>query len=85
MQGGANQLHLLVSYENGSFTPGAVNTLEWMVVGVNADFTAHSAAVDPSGNTLGPFTVGQTVKVRTRVVLAGTTTGSVRAITIAAL
>lgn len=84
MQGGADQRQVLVSYDNGSFTPGAVNTLEWMVVGVDADFTSHSMAADPSGNTLGPFTVGQTIKLRTRVVLAGTTTGSTRTITIAA-
>lgn len=49
-----------------------------MVVGTDADFT-HNAAADPSGNALGPFAVGETVKLRTRVTNTnGTTTGSVR-------
>jgi len=85
LQGGANQLQLLVSYENGSFTPGATSTVEWMVVGVDNDFKPHSAPADPSGNTLGPFTVGQTVKLRTRVVQNGATTGSVRTIKLVAV
>jgi len=39
--------------------------------------------VDPSGNTLGPFAVGKTVKLRTRVTSGvGTTTGSIRTLTI---
>lgn len=83
LQGGADNRHVLISYENGSFTAGAVNTVEWMVAGVDADFSSHSEPADPSGNTLGPFTAGQTVKLRTRVVLNGTTTGSTRTITIA--
>ena len=46
------------------------------------DFT-HTAPADPSGNALGTFTIGQVVKLRTRVTNAnGTTTGSVRALTI---
>jgi len=37
----------------------------------------HTTAADPSGNALGPFTAGQTVKLRTRVSNGnGTTTGS---------
>ena len=45
------------------------------------DFT-HSAPVDPSGNALGPFVVGQTVKVRTRVTNSnGRTTGRTRSVT----
>jgi hypothetical protein len=82
LQGGVNGLQLLVSYENGTFTTDATSTIEWMVVGVDTDFT-HSAPVDPSGNALGPFTVGQVVKLRTRVTNSnGTTTRSVRTLTI---
>jgi hypothetical protein len=81
VQGGTDQLHLLVSYDNASYDGTATNTIEWQVVGTDLDF-ANSAAVDPSGNTLGPFAVGKTVNVRTRVTNGnGTTTGSVRIIT----
>lgn len=53
-----------------------------MVEGVDSDFT-HEAELDPSGNTLGPFTVGQVVKVRTSVTNStGTRTSAVRTITI---
>lgn len=82
LQGGLNGLQVLVSYENGTYTTGATSTVEWMVEGVDTDFT-HTAPADPSGNALGPFTVGQVVKLRTRVTNAnGTTTGSVRTLTI---
>ena len=82
LQGGVNGLQLLVSYENGTYTSGATSTVEWMVEGVDTDFT-HTAPADPSGNALGPFTIGQVVKLRTRVTNAnGTTTGSVRTLTI---
>jgi hypothetical protein len=81
LQGGADQLHLLVNYDNGTYDATATSVIEWQVVGVDNDFT-HNAATDPSGNTLGPFAVGQTVKIRTRVTNAnGTTTGSVRTLT----
>jgi len=82
LQGGLNGLQLLTSYENGTYTTGATSTLEWMVVGVDTDFT-NSTAADPSGNALGPFTIGQVVKLRTRVTNTnGTTTGSVRTLTL---
>ena len=82
LQGGVNGLQLLISYENGTYTSGATSTVEWMVEGVDTDFT-HTAPADPSGNALGPFTIGQVVKLRTRVTNAnGTTTGSVRTLTI---
>jgi hypothetical protein len=55
-----------------------------MVVGTDADFT-NTTAADPSGNALGPFAAGTTVKLRTRVTNSnGTTTGSVRTLTIQA-
>ena len=78
LQGGTDNLHVLVSYDNGSFDGGATNVLEWQVVGMDAGFT-HSVPVDPSGSALGPFSPGQMVNLRTRVTNAnGTTTGSVR-------
>ncbi len=82
LQGGTGGLQLLISYDNASYDDSLENTLEWLVVGVDADFT-HTTPVDPSGNALGPFTVGQQVKLRTRTRNAnGTTTGSVRSLTI---
>ena len=82
LQGGTDNLHLLVNYVGNTFVGTNTNTLEWEVAGVDAKFT-HSIPVDPSGNTLGAFTVGQTVKIRTRVTNAnGTTTCSVRTLTI---
>ena len=84
LQGGTDHLHILLSYDNGSYDGTATNTVEYMVVGVDTDFTRH-VPVDPSGNALGPFAVGQTVKLRTRVRNAnGTTTGSVRTLNLAA-
>ena len=78
LQGGTNNLQILVTYEPGTFDGTATSTVEWMVVDVDQEFT-HTAPADPSGNALGPFTVGTTVKLRTRVTNSnGTTTGSVR-------
>ena len=82
LQGGVNGLQLLVSYENGTFDSGATSTIEWKVEGVDTEFS-HTVPVDPSGNALGPFTIGQVVKLRTRVTNSnGTTTGSIRTLTI---
>jgi hypothetical protein len=53
-----------------------------MIAGTDNDFT-RSTPADPSGNVLGPFALGKTVKLRTRVSNAnGTTTGSVRTLTL---
>ena len=83
MQGGADHLHILLSYDNGTYDGTATSTVEWLVVGVDADFTHHRVTADPSGNALGPFSVGQTVQLRTRVTNTnGTTTGSVRTLTL---
>jgi hypothetical protein len=83
LQGGSGGLYLLVSFENGTYDASATNTVEWMVTGMDTDFT-HQVPADPSGNTLGPFTAGSSVKLRTRVTNAnGTTTGSIRTLVIA--
>lgn len=86
LQGGAGGLRLLVSYDNGSYDASATNTVEWMVTGIDTEFT-HQVPADPSGNALGPFASGQTVKLRTRGVTNtnGTTTGSIRTLVIAAV
>ncbi|MEO5713195.1 MAG: hypothetical protein ABIT37_06875 [Luteolibacter sp.] len=82
LQGGTGGLHLLVSYDNGSYDGSVTNTIEWQIGGTDTTFS-HSTPADPSGNTVGPFAVGQTVKLRTRVSNAnGTTTGSVRTLVI---
>lgn len=70
-----NGLQLLVSYENGAYDSGATNTIEWKEEGVDAEFS-HTTPADPSGNALGPFTLGQVIKLRTRATNSnGTTTG----------
>ena len=82
LQGGLNGLQLLVSYDNGTFDSTATNTLEWLLEGVDTGFT-HTEAAQASSNALGPFPAGQVVKLRTRVTNGnGTTTGSVRKLTI---
>jgi len=84
LQGGTDGLHLLVSYDNGSFDGSATNTVEWQIEGMDTSFS-HTTPADPSGNAIGPFTAGQTVKLRTRVSNGnGTTTGSIRTLAITA-
>ena len=80
-QGGAQNRQLLLSYVNGSFDSDATNSVEWKV---DPDpVFSHSVAADPSGNAIGPFDSGATVRLRTRVSTGGgTTTGSVRTLTI---
>lgn len=84
LQGGVGGLHVLVSYEAGGGDHATTREIQWMVQGVDADFT-HTAPLDSSGNALGPFTVGQVVKVRTSVSNStGTRTSAVRTITVGA-
>ena len=57
--------------------------LQYMRVGIDADWT--TVAYDASGNAIGPFEVGQTVKVRTRVTnTSGSRDGGVRQLTLIA-
>ncbi len=67
---------------SGGYDGNADSSVEWFVVGAEAEF-AHGVVADPSGNTLGPFAIGNTVKLRTRVRNSnGTTTGSVRSLVV---
>lgn len=65
-QGGDGGLQVLVAYMPGGGSHATTKLVKWQVGGVDADFT-HSTPLDPSGNALGPFTVGQTVKIITEV------------------
>lgn len=86
LQGGGDGLRVLVGYENGTGEGATERLIEWQVGGTGAgELFAQAAPADPSGNALGPFKVGDTVRLRTRVRNAnGTRTGSVRTITLAA-
>jgi hypothetical protein len=56
--------------------------MRWQVNGVDPGFD-RNAPLDPSGNTLSPFAVGQVVRVMTEVSnRSGTRTSTVRTITI---
>ena len=77
VQGGTDNLHILLNYEPGSYDGNIESSVEWQVAGVDADFS-NTVIAEPSGNALGPFALGNTVKLRTRVRNShGTTTGSV--------
>lgn len=65
-QGGAGGLKLLVTYEPYDDDSAETKLLQWMIEGVDAGWD-HEVAVDPTGQALGPFVVGQTVRVRTKV------------------
>lgn len=80
LQGSDGGLQVLVSYIPGSGYHATRKQVKWMVEGVDGDF-AHSAPLDPSGNTLGPFVVGNVVKVLTEEgISAGTRSTVVRTI-----
>jgi hypothetical protein len=64
-QGGTNGLQVLVSYEPSTIEPDETRELQYMRDGIDADWT--TIAVDASGNALGPFVVGQTIRLRTAV------------------
>lgn len=82
LQGGDEGLQALVNYLPGGGAHATTELVKWMVVGVDLDFT-HSAPLDRAGNALGPFTVGQVVRVITEVSnSSGTRTTAPRTITI---
>ena len=56
--------------------------MTFTIVGVDPGFD-HSSPLDPGGNALGPFTIGQPVKVITKVInRTGTRTTAPKAIVI---
>lgn len=82
VQGGDTGLQVLVSYAAGGGAHATTRLVRWQVDGVDAGFDLN-APLDPSGNTLGPFTVGQVVRVITEVSNSvATRTSAVRTITI---
>jgi hypothetical protein len=85
LQAGPAFLHLHISYVAGTGSDALERHLDWMVEGVDADFT-HTMPVDMSGNQIGPFTAGQTVLVRTRTVNSnGTRRSAVRRLMLVAV
>jgi len=84
LQGGTDNLHILLTYAKDTYDATATSIVEWMVTGTDPDFT-HSVAVEPDGNEIGPFARGDVVKLRSRVTNAnGSTTGSIRTLTLTA-
>lgn len=82
-QGGEGGLQVLVAYVPGGGDHATTKLVKWQV-DAEVDFP-HSAPLDASGNAIGPFTVGQVVKVITFVSnSAGTRTVAPRTITIEA-
>lgn len=84
VQGGEEGLQALVSYLPGGGAHATTKLVKYQVVGVDTDF-AHSLPLDASGNALGPFAEGQTIKILTEVTnSAGTRTIAPRTILIVA-
>jgi len=82
LQGGEEGLQVEVTYVPGGGDHATSKLLRWQVVGVDDGFT-NSEPLNNAGNAIGPFTVGQVIKVMTEVSnSAGTRTSAVRTITI---
>ena len=81
-QGGEGGLQVLVNYLPGGGDHATTKLVKWQIVGTDPGFD-HSAPLDASGNALGPFAVGNVVKIITEVSnSSGTRTSAVRTITI---
>ncbi len=82
-QGGVDGLQLLAAYAPYGLDPGETAILQYQRLDIDADW--QSVPYDASGNAIGPFEVGQTVKARTRVTnTSGSRDGSVRQLTLIA-
>jgi len=82
LQGGEEGLQVEVTYVPGGGDHATTKLLRWQVVGVDDGFT-NSEPLNNAGNAIGPFTVGQVIKVMTEVSnSAGTRTSAVRTITV---
>jgi hypothetical protein len=81
-QGGEGGLLALVAYVPGGGDHATTRLIRWQVDGLDPGFDL-SVPLDPSGNALGPFAVGQVVRVMTEVSnSSGTRNSAVRTITI---
>lgn len=82
-QGGVDGLQLLAAYAPYSLKPDETAVLQYLRLDIDADW--QSVPYDASGNAIGPFEVGQTVKARTRVTnTSGSREGGVRQLTLIA-
>lgn len=81
-QGGDDGLHALIDWASGGGDHATTSNLRWKVEGVDAGFT-HSVPFDRKGNAIGPFTVGQVVRVMGEFInSSGTRTTAIRTLTI---
>lgn len=81
-QGGDDGLHVLVDWAPGGGDHATTSNLNWKVEGVDADFT-HSVAFNREGNQIGPFLVGQVVRIVGEFInSAGKRTTAIRSLTI---
>ena len=64
-QGGVNGLQVLVNFEPSTVEPDETRELQYLRDGIDADWTTMPAGAN--GNAIGPFVVGQTIRVRTSV------------------
>ena len=82
-QGGTGGLQLLAVYAPYGLEPDETAVLQYQRLDIDADW--QSVPYDASGNAIGPFEVGQTVKARTRVTnTSGSRDGGVRQLTLIA-
>ncbi len=82
-QGGTDGLQLLATYSPYGLGPGETAVLQYKRVDI--DFDWQSVPYDASGNAIGPFETGQTVKARTRVTnTSGSRDGGERQLTLIA-
>lgn len=80
-QGGEDGLQVLVAYVPGGGDHATTKLVKWQV-NAEVDYP-HEAPLDASGNALGPFVVGDVVKIITEVSNSvGTRTTAARTITI---
>ncbi len=81
-QGGGDGLHLVVVFAHKTFNKELTNSIEWFVAGEQPEFSNKSGA-EAGGNSIGPFPVGKTVRLRTRATSGtGSTLGRPRNVTI---
>ncbi len=80
-QGGVDGLQLIAAYAPYALDPDETAVLQFMRVDIDADW--QSVPYDASGNAIGPFEIGQTVKARTRVTnTSGSRDGGTRQLTL---